>query len=83
MTCEGRRRGGRADASPAGAHYASNADLSVARARVAARLMSAKLKNPGRVSAEGRGDAEPVSGNDTEAGRAKNRRIAVLLKTAA
>jgi type VI secretion system protein ImpK len=73
---------GHADTSPAGAHYASNADLSVARARTAARLMATKLKNPKRLSAEGRGDSEPVAGNDTEAGRAKNRRIAILLKTA-
>jgi len=72
---------GHADAAPAGAHYASNADLSVARARVAARLMAAKLADPKRLSAEGRGDAEPLAPNDTEAGRGKNRRVEILLKT--
>ena len=71
---------GHADAAPPGAHYASNADLSVARARSAARLMSAKLADPKRLSTEGRGDAEPVAPNDTDTGRAKNRRIAIMLK---
>jgi type VI secretion system protein ImpK len=71
---------GHADAAPAGTHYASNADLSVARARVAARLMSAKFGDPKRLSAAGRGDAEPLAPNDTEAGRARNRRIEIVLK---
>jgi flagellar motor protein MotB len=31
---------------------------------------------------EGRGDAEPLGPNDSNAGRAKNRRVAILLKPA-
>ncbi|HUK03654.1 MAG TPA: OmpA family protein, partial [Burkholderiales bacterium] len=73
---------GHADATPAGARYASNAELSAARARAAARLMASKLQDPKRLSVEGRGDAEPVAPNDDEAGRAKNRRVAILLKAA-
>jgi len=73
---------GHADAAPPGTHYASNADLSAARARVAARLMSAKLTDPKRLSTAGRGDAEPLAPNDTDAGRAKNRRVEILLKAA-
>jgi type VI secretion system protein ImpK len=73
---------GHADATPAGAHYASNADLSVARARAAARLMAPKLRDAKRHAAEGRGDAEPIASNDNEAGRAKNRRVEILLRPA-
>jgi type VI secretion system protein ImpK len=73
---------GHADATPPGAHYASNADLSAARARVAARLLSAKLADPKRVSTEGRGEAEPLAPNDSDANRAKNRRVIIVLKPA-
>jgi len=73
---------GYADATPPGSRYASNAELSAARARAAAGLMSAKLADPKRMSVEGRGDADPIAPNDSEAGRAKNRRIAILLKAA-
>jgi flagellar motor protein MotB len=31
---------------------------------------------------EGRGDAEPLAPNDSADGRAKNRRVAILLKAA-
>jgi type VI secretion system protein ImpK len=73
---------GHADATPAGPRYASNAALSAARARAAARFMAPKLADPKRLSAEGRGNAEPLAPNDSEAGRAKNRRVAILAKTA-
>lgn len=73
---------GHADATPPGAHYASNAALSEARARSAARLMAPKLADPKRLVIEGRGDAEPLAPNDTDANRAKNRRVALLLKVA-
>ncbi|MCC6472628.1 MAG: DotU family type IV/VI secretion system protein, partial [Burkholderiales bacterium] len=52
---------GHADASPAGTHFASNRDLSLARAQAAASAMAPALKDPNRLSAEGRGDAEPVA----------------------
>jgi len=71
---------GHADASPPGSHYASNAELSAARARSALRLMAPKLADPKRLVAEGRGDAEPIAPNDSEPGRAKNRRVAIALK---
>jgi type VI secretion system protein ImpK len=73
---------GHADATPPGTRYASNGELSAARARAAAALISAKLADPKRVSAEGRGDAEPVAPNDSDAGRAKNRRITIVVKAA-
>jgi type VI secretion system protein ImpK len=73
---------GHADASPAGTRHASNDELSVARARAAARLMAPALADPKRISAEGRGDTEPVAPNDVDAGRAKNRRVTILLRPA-
>jgi type VI secretion system protein ImpK len=71
---------GHADATPPGSHYASNTDLAAGRARSAARLMAAKLADPKRLVAESRGDAEPIAPNDSEAGRAKNRRVEILFK---
>jgi type VI secretion system protein ImpK len=74
---------GHADASPThSAHFASNAELSAARARAVARLMAPRLGDAKRLSVEGKGEAEPVAPNDTEANRAKNRRVVILLKTA-
>jgi type VI secretion system protein ImpK len=74
---------GHADASPPGARYTSNADLSAARARAAAKVMAAALADPKRVASAGRGDAEPIAPNDTDANRAKNRRIVILFKPGA
>ena len=37
------------------------------------------VDDPSRLSAEGRADTEPIADNATAAGRAKNRRIEVLL----
>jgi type VI secretion system protein ImpK len=73
---------GYADASPAGAHYASNADLSAARARSAAQVMAPLLGDPKRLSSEGRGDADPVAPNDSDEGRARNRRVTILVRPA-
>jgi type VI secretion system protein ImpK len=70
---------GYADASPT-RRYASNLELSVARAQAVARLMAPKLADPKRLTAEGKGESEPLAPNDTEANRAKNRRVAVVLK---
>jgi len=71
---------GHADATPSGTHYASNAELSMARARSAVRTMAPKLADAKRLSAEGKGDAEPIASNDNDADRAKNRRVSILLK---
>ncbi len=70
---------GHADASPT-QRYASNLELSAARAQAAARMMAPKLSDPKRLTAEGKGDAEPLAPNDTDANRAKNRRVAIILK---
>ncbi len=61
------------------ARFSSNMELSLARARTVEKMISGKLEDRGRVSAEGRADKEPLASNDTKEGRAQNRRIEVLL----
>ncbi len=61
---------------------ASNMDLSQRRAAAVAdylRSKSPKLFPSGRIIVQGRGDADPVASNDTEAGRARNRRVEIVL----
>jgi len=62
------------------AGIANNIDLSSRRAdNVVAYLMSQGV-NPNVISAKGFGDTHPVAPNDTADGRAKNRRIEILLE---
>jgi len=42
-------------------------------------VMALGLTDTARMTAEGRADKEPIEPNDTKEGRAKNRRIEVLL----
>jgi type VI secretion system protein ImpK len=66
------------------ARFPSNFHLSAARADAAkAIIMQAEARNPGRFSAEGRGEAEPIASNATAEGREENRRIEVLLNRGA
>jgi len=71
---------GHADATPAGTRYASNTELSAARAAAAARVIAPGLSDPKRVSSEGRGDSQPLAPNDTAENRARNRRVTIVLK---
>ena len=59
--------------------FGSNKGLSLARAKTVMNMVAPKLDNPGRLSAEGRADKSPIASNDTAQGRAKNRRIEVVL----
>ncbi|WP_459615751.1 DotU family type VI secretion system protein [Bordetella sp. 2513F-2] len=61
------------------ARYPSNWHLSQARADVVKEMLEERLQQPGRVRAEGRGDADPVAPNDTAAGRALNRRVEITV----
>ena len=56
-----------------------NQELSRARAEAVRAFISAGGVDPVRIDAVGRGPAAPVASNDSEAGRAKNRRIEVGL----
>lgn len=62
-----------------GLRYASNWELSQARADTVKAQLQARLSDPGRVRAEGRGAADPVAPNDSPANRARNRRVEITL----
>ncbi|MEM9583090.1 MAG: type IVB secretion system protein IcmH/DotU [Pseudomonadota bacterium] len=59
--------------------FPSNMHLSLARAESVMRTLADKIKQPVRLKAEGRADKQPIASNDTREGRAKNRRIEVVL----
>ena len=59
--------------------FPSNMHLSLARATSVMKSLSGLIENPKRMSAEGRADKEPIAPNDTREGRAKNRRIEIIL----
>ncbi len=58
---------------------ASNMDLSRRRANAVTQVLTTKYKVPAaRLSAQGDGPIAPVASNDTEDGRAKNRRVELV-----
>jgi len=59
--------------------FPSNMFLSLARAKAVMDKMASEIDDDSRLSAEGRADAEPIADNGTSEGRAKNRRIEVVL----
>jgi chemotaxis protein MotB len=59
--------------------FPSNWELSTARATTIVRYLQSRGVNPSLMKATGYGEYNPIASNDTEAGRAQNRRIAILL----
>jgi chemotaxis protein MotB len=59
--------------------YPTNWELSAARAINVTRYLQGQGVDPGNLSAVAYGEWRPVAGNDTEEGRAKNRRIEIIL----
>jgi len=59
--------------------YASNWELSVARATNVVRYLQDVGVPPERMVAAGRGEYAPIASNDTSEGRQKNRRIEIML----
>ncbi|MGK0441363.1 MAG: type VI secretion system protein ImpK [Pseudohongiellaceae bacterium] len=57
--------------------YPSNWHLSLARASSVVKYMSSVAALDGRLLPEGRSDNDPIASNDTDLGRAKNRRVAI------
>jgi type VI secretion system protein ImpK len=60
--------------------FPSNFHLSLARAQGVASIIKSKLHDPGRVTADGKGDSVPVASNATPEGREQNRRIEVVIQ---
>lgn len=58
---------------------AINDPLSIERAARTRDYLTARNVASGRISVHGRGSHEPVAANDTESGRAKNRRVEIFV----
>ena len=61
---------------------ATNQQLSLMRAQTVMQYMISQGVNPALVSAQGRGDSDPVASNSTPEGRAQNRRVEITLAAA-
>ncbi|MDD2877800.1 MAG: type IVB secretion system protein IcmH/DotU [Acidiphilium sp.] len=59
--------------------FPNNLVLSQDRARAAATVLDRSIGDQSRLTAEGRGSADPIATNATAAGRALNRRIEIVL----
>jgi type VI secretion system protein ImpK len=59
--------------------FPSNFQLSAARAQAARALIARALGDPSRITAEGRGEADPLTKNSTPEEREENRRIEIVL----
>jgi len=59
--------------------YPTNWELSAARAINVARYLQKQAISPANLSAAGYGEFKPVADNSTVEGRAKNRRIEIVL----
>jgi type VI secretion system protein ImpK len=72
---------GYSDNIPLSGHgrFKDNAALSLARAQQVAKMVAPALGGFDRLTAEGRGEKDPVGDNATPEGRAKNRRIEIIL----
>lgn len=57
-----------------------NQELSTARARAVADYLISKGIEPDRISFKGYGSSKPIANNDTEEGRAQNRRVEILIE---
>jgi outer membrane protein OmpA-like peptidoglycan-associated protein len=60
--------------------HAYNLDLSRRRAETLMNALIRKGIAADRLTAEGKGSTQPITTNDTEEGRAKNRRVEILIQ---
>lgn len=67
------------DAPMRGGRYPSNWELSANRATAVVRALATRGIAPQRLRATGYGDTDPIASNETAEGRAKNRRVVLLL----
>lgn len=61
------------------ARFASNWELSKARAQSVETILAQSVGDKGRLVVDGRADTEPVASNADEGGRARNRRVEIVL----
>lgn len=61
------------------ARFPSNWELSRARAEAVRAGLAPAFGDPGRIAVDGRADTEPIAPNSDEAGRARNRRVEILV----
>jgi chemotaxis protein MotB len=61
--------------------FPSNWELSAVRASSVVRLFVENGVRPSRLTAAGYGDQRPVADNATAEGRARNRRVAILVES--
>ncbi len=64
------------------ATIANNLELSDRRAREVMNVIATSIASSQRLSAEGRGDADPIASNDTPEGRSQNRRVEIVIPRA-
>lgn len=62
------------------ARFPSNTELSQARAKAVGELLKTKLSKADRISFEGKGADVPIAPNATREGRAKNRRVEIVIQ---
>jgi len=71
---------GNTDNVPISGTFASNWELSAARASTVVRFLVARGVEPERLAATGYGEERPIAPNSTAAGRALNRRVEIVLE---
>lgn len=75
---------GHTDSRPVGGRYASNWELSTARATTVLRyLVEQRGFASEMVSASGYGETKPIATNDTSQGQSRNRRVEIVVLSAA
>ncbi len=63
-----------------GGQFPSNWELSTARASTVVRFLIAHSVGASRLTASGNAEQHPVASNATAAGRARNRRVEIVLR---
>lgn len=71
---------GHTDNTPIGTgRFASNNELSIARAKAVAEILMPGVTKKDRIETDGKGDSQPIAPNATVEGRARNRRVDVSI----
>ena len=60
--------------------FPDNMALSGARANTVAGILAGQLRDPSRITAQAFGDSQPIASNDSADGKAKNRRVEIVLQ---